>query len=613
MILRLRQPPYLILLGLIVTVGLVYPLIVAAQGTVQLTFFSSSVIPAPPPQIARVSPDHGDNDEETVIHIEGAHFVQPPLVRLGDLPLAQADWISSTEIVAVVPAGLPSGTYTLWVCNPDGQCGALPNAFSVVHAGPTVTAIVPSQGYNDAPNAVVVYGSRFDEGVTLAVGSTLLQQVERLSETAARGIVPAGLPAGRYDVVADNPDPSPPGVLPDGYLALDPLDPTSDDFSVREDDLWTLPITIRQGETVQLGVNVHRQGGQRTLQPEVAFYVGDPANGGILIGRSSTPPMPPGPGVVDSTFVAWDTTGLPEMVEVYVVVDPDDRIAEASEANNIAHRTLVLLGANGDMIPPEVVSLFINEGAPATTDPEVTITLTASDRGGSGVASMYLVEREFNSAAREWVAVQHTGWIPFRSAFTMTLTGGGGVRYIQAWVADGAGNISIDNCKARIDYIVPVQQIYAGQVHLYRRDMAAGQKLEVHLRTLRGDADLYIWSPDGAQRWASTRAGTASDDLVIFPAPVGGRYQIEVYGYADSEYQLSFGPGLAGAEDVEPLGVAEKTLRSAPAIAPSNEPPGRSAVPSAPSRPVFQTYLPITLRNSGRRLQAHLYLPLTAR
>ncbi len=610
---RSRQQLGLTLLGLIVTLGLVYPMIVAAQGAIRLTFFSSSVVPAPPPQVTRVSPDQGRNDEDTTIHIEGANFVHPPLVKLGDLPLAQANRLSATRIDAVVPAGLPSGTYTLWVCNPDGQCGALPNAFTVVHAGPLVTSIVPSQGYNDAPNAVVVYGDRFAQGLTLAVGSVPMQQVERLSETAARGIVPAGLPAGRYDVIADNPDPSPPGVLPDGYLSLDPLDVASDDFSVRDEDLWTLPATIYQGQIAQLGVNVRRQGGKQTLQPEVAFYVGDPAQGGVLIGRSSTPPMPPGPAVIDSTFVAWDTTGLPELVEVYAVVDPDDRIVEASEANNAARRTLALLGANGDMIPPEVISLFIDGGAPATTDPEVAITPTASDRGGSGVASMYLVEREFNSAAREWVAIQHTGWIPFRSPFTMTLTGGGGVRYIQAWVADGAGNISIDNCKARIDYIAPVQHIYAGQVHLYRRDVAEGQRLEVHLRTLSGDADLYIWSPDGARRWASVRAGTAPDDLVIFPAPVSGRYQIEVYGYADSQYQVSFGPGLTEAEGVEPREAAEKTLRSEPAIAPSNEPPGRSAVPPAPARPVFRTYLPITLRNYAHGARARLYLPLTAR
>lgn len=611
--LQLRQRLGLTLLGLIVTVGLVYPMAVAANGAIQLTFFSSSVIPAPPPQVTRVSPDQGRNDEDTTILIEGAHFVPPPFVKLDNLPLVQANRLSPTEIVATVPAGLPAGTYTLWVCNPDGQCGALPQAFTVVHAGPTVTSIIPGQGYNDAPNIVIVYGDRFADGLTLAVGPVPLQAVERLSETAARGIIPAGLPAGRHAVIADNPDPSPPGVLPDGYLSLDPLDPASDDFSARDEDLWTLPMTIRQGETVQLGVNVRRQGGKQTLQPEVAFYIGDPTDGGVLIGRSNTPPMPPGPGVVDSTFVAWDTTGLPETVEVYVVVDPDDRIIEASEANNVAHRTLSLLGAGGDTIPPEVISLFINDGAPATTDPEITITLTASDRGGSGVASMYLVEREFNSAAREWVAVQHTGWIAFRSPFTMTLTGGGGVRYIQAWVADGAGNISIDNCKARIDYVVPVQHLYAGQVHLYRRDIAEGQRLEVHLRTLSGDADLYIWSPDGAQRWASTRAGTAADDLVIFPAPVGGRYQIEVYGYADSEYQLSFGPGLAEAAGTQPFAAAEKALRSAPAIAPSNEPPGRSAVPSAPVRAVFYTYLPITLRNYAHGAHTRLYLPLTAR
>ncbi|MEZ4726333.1 MAG: hypothetical protein R3E79_04275 [Caldilineaceae bacterium] len=38
------------------------------------------------------------------------------------------------------------------------------------------------------------------------------------------------------------------------------LDPVGDDFSAGAEDLWTTPPTIRQGDTVQLGLNVHRQG-----------------------------------------------------------------------------------------------------------------------------------------------------------------------------------------------------------------------------------------------------------------------------------------------------------------------------------------------------------------
>ena len=53
--LRPRQQLGLTLLGLIVTLGLVYPMIVAARGSIQLTFFSSSVVPPPPPQVTRVS------------------------------------------------------------------------------------------------------------------------------------------------------------------------------------------------------------------------------------------------------------------------------------------------------------------------------------------------------------------------------------------------------------------------------------------------------------------------------------------------------------------------------------------------------------------------------
>ena len=97
--------------------------------------------------------------------------------------------------------------------------------------------------------------------------------------------------------------------------------------------------------------------------------------------------------------------------------------------------------ATSDSSAPTVDRLSVNNDAVETTDPVVSVAIEASDTGGSGVASLYLVEREFNSAARQWVAVQNVGWIAYQSPLPLTLTSRGGTRYIQAWVSDGAGNI----------------------------------------------------------------------------------------------------------------------------------------------------------------------------
>ena len=131
--------------------------------------------------------------------------------------------------------------------------------------------------------------------------------------------------------------------------------------------------------------------------------------------------------------------------------------------------------------------------------------------------------------ARQWVAMQNTGWIPFQNPFAWTLTSRGGVRYIQAWVSDGAGNISEVTVKTRIDYNPPSDRVLAGQVRVYRRTVTAGQRVNVTLETLTGDADLYVWRPDGNQSWVSNQEGAATD-TVSFTAPQSGDYQLEVFG-----------------------------------------------------------------------------------
>jgi hypothetical protein len=234
-----------------------------------------------------------------------------------------------------------------------------------------------------------------------------------------------------------------------------------------------------------------------------------------------------------------------------------------------------------------VTLLQANSGAPSTDIPQVVITIEAEDYGtpASGVSTMYLAEREFNSSARQWVAVQRTDWIPFQSPYTMTLSSDrSGVRYIQVWVADGEGNISEQIVKTSIDYVPTDDSVRAGQVRVYRRTLLAGQSLQVTLETLSGDADLYVWSPDGGQSWVSNRSGTETDE-VSFVAPQEGDYQIEVYGYEDSEYQLSITTGAAVNElTIQTVAHVsnDKPERGQPVVAPNDQPAGNSAVPGAP-------------------------------
>jgi hypothetical protein len=550
----------------------------------------------PPPLVTGIEPNHGPDDQFTWVTVQGANFAGIPTVSIGTAALTDVSRVNASELLGRAPAGLTPGTYDVTVCNPDGQCGALPSAYTVTGTGPTLRSIEPGQGYNNVPNDVTLFGFNLQNGLIVTVGDRLLQNVRWVNATQVQGVAPIHMPPGTYDVVARNPASAITGVLAGAYTVLDPI---GDDFFASDDDLWTNPATVRQGDTVQLGLNVHRQGGKSTKEVVVVFYRGAPEAGGQEVGRVTTAPMPPGPDVVEAVFIDWNTAGITGTVEIVAVIDPANQVVETTKGNNTARRYVTLLPPAGDEDPPTVTDLRVNDGAPATGDATVLVTIDASDVGGSGVTSMYLVEREFNSSARQWVAVQRTGWIAFLSPYTMTLTSRGGVRYIQAWVGDGAGNISEVTFKTRIDYTPPSDTVLAGQVRIYRRTVLAGQSVQVSVETISGDADLYVWRPDGNQSWVSNKEGLQTD-AVSFSAPQAGDYQIEVYGYQTSQYRLTI--SVAGSSRLGPAAELTyvspaKDTRSQPIIPPANAPEGRAAVPVAPiTPPHFPIYLPLIRR-----------------
>lgn len=548
-----------------------------------------------PPTVTAIEPSSGPDNTAQFVTIRGSGFVATPTVFLGAVALSNVSWVNASELLALAPAGLAVGKHTVQVCNPDGGCGFLPDGYEVLDTGAVGQRIVPSQGYNDVPNDVTIYGANLKAGAQVTVGSAPLSNLTWVNSTQMRGVVPVGLAPGTYDVTVQNPGSAISHTLPAAYSALTPA---GDDFFAFADDLWTSPPTIRQGDTVLLGLNVHRQGGKTTLQATVAFLQKQADGSWQELKRVLTSPIAPGPDTVEAVFVEWETTGITDTASIRAVIDPDNQIAENVEGNNAVEREIVLLPPAGDEEPPTVTALLANGGDAETTQPQVVVTLLASDTGGSTVTSMYLVEREFNPAARQWVAVQTTGWIDYQSPYTLTLTSRGGVRYIQAWVGDGAGNISEATIKTRIDYNPASDSVLAGQVRVYRRTVAAGQSLQVSVETLSGDADLYVWQPDGNRSWVSNNDGLALDEVTLL-APQSGDYQIEVFGYQTSQYRLSVVVNTqrsAGVRDVSHLS-ANKTPRTQPIVSPANAPEGNSALPVAPVAAMpGPVYLPLLSR-----------------
>jgi hypothetical protein len=61
--------------------------------------------------------------------ITGTGFVSGATVKFGTRPATSVTVVSSTTITAVTPSASVSGYVTVYVTNPDGQTGSLPNGF----------------------------------------------------------------------------------------------------------------------------------------------------------------------------------------------------------------------------------------------------------------------------------------------------------------------------------------------------------------------------------------------------------------------------------------------------------------------------------------------------
>jgi hypothetical protein len=231
-------------------------------------------------------------------------------------------------------------------------------------------------------------------------------------------------------------------------------------------------------------------------------------------------------------------------VTLVAIIDPENRVSESDETNNIVQRTVVIAPPADDRIPPVVEGITVNEDDAITvSSQDVMLNIRASDNSGQ-VEEVHITEYVYNEGAQRWVPVAQSGWLPYRQTpdrYRWSLGALPGMRYVQVRARDGAANVSIGNARRLINYVAPTDRIARGQTRIYRYMVAAGQELRVRLEVLSGDADLYVWSSDVRQSaWVSNQEGTAREEVIVpASAVVPGMYQIEVYGYSEAEYRLT--------------------------------------------------------------------------
>jgi thermitase len=98
---------------------------------------------------------------------------------------------------------------------------------------------------------------------------------------------------------------------------------------------------ILEGSLVDLSATVTNWGSNEASDFIVAFYLGDPANGGTLIGSKFISSLAPGETSPAQT-VTWNTSGLLGSKTIYVKADSSSAIGESNEANNTASAPAVI-------------------------------------------------------------------------------------------------------------------------------------------------------------------------------------------------------------------------------------------------------------------------------
>ncbi len=583
--------------------------IIVGSRRVAVSTFATHAFETTGLRVLGVTPTSGLNDASKPITIGGRQFAAgatATLLRSGTSVPLSASYVSATSLEATVPAGLEPGTYALRVTNPDAETDTLLSAFTVVApTAPILASLTPTEGPNNLPVTLDIYGSNFAPGLDAVLhnGATFpLESLYFVDSTHLRADVPINITPGEYTLTITNPN----GLstqLPAAYTALESID----DLFPRVGSFWLNPLTLRQGDSVTptMGIVVRRSGGTDPIASvKVRFFYQTSGGSPILIGDAHTPSLEPD-GHATTAPLAW-TLPAAGTYTLRAVIDPDGDIDETVEDNNVITRTVTILPPLPDTVPPVVQSLRINNGESHTSQRQVYLNTTAQDNvGGSGVASLLYVEYVYVYSRSDWVPVASSGWIPYAEAshnYAWTLSPVPGVHYIRAWAADAAGNISFYWRSASINLVpaTDAASISTSQIHTYRFRLQAGEGLSMTLTSVTGDTDVYVFGPDDGLLTYSF----SEDEVegVSFVAATNGIYQVEIFGYLAGTYRLQFAPysgGLLRASN-QVTRLQSKTPRTEPLVSSTDSPEDEDQtveVPSAPTVIEHEIYLPLVLRN----------------
>ena len=207
----------------------------AGSGTVDVTVTNPAGVSATSattkysyglPTVTGVSPLAGTSGGGTLVTINGTNFTGATDVKFGlvSAGITHFTVLSSTQISAIAPAGVPDGWVDVTVVNGSGTSDTSANS-KYSYGVPTVSALSPNNGQPAGGYPCVITGNGFTGVSVVKFGATVVSPATYTVNSPTQitvSSVPAGTAATVVDVKVTNPagESSPAGTGNDFYYGL---------------------------------------------------------------------------------------------------------------------------------------------------------------------------------------------------------------------------------------------------------------------------------------------------------------------------------------------------------------------------------------------------------
>ncbi|GIK38103.1 MAG: hypothetical protein BroJett011_19360 [Chloroflexota bacterium] len=160
-----------------------------------------------PLTISAVNPAWVSNQVAATLTLTGTGYLSPTQVKVGMLALTDVTFVSTQTLRAVLPEDLVPGLYDITVIRSDGESYTKSYALTVgTLPAVDLVAIDPMSATAGTTVTVTLIGNNFVPITQVKLGQQTLTEVTFVSVQMLKGVIPANLAPGFYDVRVINPD-----------------------------------------------------------------------------------------------------------------------------------------------------------------------------------------------------------------------------------------------------------------------------------------------------------------------------------------------------------------------------------------------------------------------